>query len=236
MDLPDGGFGFEYCCNRSFSVDNVRIERSLNPATKVDKEGDDTTATVEQIREMIKTRRNKLNEDLAKLSASRPAEPGRLAVVGDYSPELPAVPLLIRGEHNNPGELVPAGAPHVLAEPNNPIELDRLNKVNRERSTSTGRRLAFADWLTRSESRASGLLARVTVNRWWSYHFGRGVVDTPENDSPRVTRLSGSTARRKRLETEVAPPADPEIGRLSTAGLFYGKDAHRKDAHRKSAT
>src|SRR5207253_5526506 len=25
-DLPDGGFGFEYCCGRSFEVDNVLIE------------------------------------------------------------------------------------------------------------------------------------------------------------------------------------------------------------------
>ena len=27
-DLPDGGFGFEYCCGRSFVVDNVLIEAS----------------------------------------------------------------------------------------------------------------------------------------------------------------------------------------------------------------
>ena len=27
-DLPDGGFGFEYCCGRSFVVDNVVVEHS----------------------------------------------------------------------------------------------------------------------------------------------------------------------------------------------------------------
>ena len=27
-DLPDGGFGFEYCCGRSFAVDKVVIEAS----------------------------------------------------------------------------------------------------------------------------------------------------------------------------------------------------------------
>src|SRR4029079_181712 len=28
QDLPDGGFGFEYCCGRSFTVDNVIVESS----------------------------------------------------------------------------------------------------------------------------------------------------------------------------------------------------------------
>ena len=46
---------------------------------------------------------------------------------------------------------------------------------------STGRRLAFARWLTTPESRPAALLARVTVNRLWQNHFGVGIVATADN-------------------------------------------------------
>ncbi|MGB0581758.1 MAG: PSD1 and planctomycete cytochrome C domain-containing protein [Limisphaerales bacterium] len=40
-------------------------------------------------------------------------------------------------------------------------------------ATSTGRRKALADWITRSDNQ---LATRVIVNRIWQYHFGRGIV------------------------------------------------------------
>jgi hypothetical protein len=43
---------------------------------------------------------------------------------------------------------------------------------------STGRRLAFAQWLSDS---ANPLTARVAANHIWLRHFGRGIVPTPEN-------------------------------------------------------
>jgi cytochrome c553 len=42
-------------------------------------------------------------------------------------------------------------------------------------TNSTGRRTAFAEWLTQSEN---PLTTRVIVNRVWQYHFGRGLVRT----------------------------------------------------------
>tara|TARA_Y100001934_G_scaffold11661_1_gene14755 strand:- start:451 stop:3522 length:3072 start_codon:yes stop_codon:yes gene_type:complete len=39
--------------------------------------------------------------------------------------------------------------------------------------TSTGRRKALADWITRPDNQ---LATRVIVNRIWQYHFGRGIV------------------------------------------------------------
>ncbi len=39
--------------------------------------------------------------------------------------------------------------------------------------TSTGRRKALADWITRPDNQLS---TRVIVNRVWQYHFGRGIV------------------------------------------------------------
>ena len=42
--------------------------------------------------------------------------------------------------------------------------------------TSTGRRLAFARWLTSTDN---PLTARVAMNHLWLRHFGRGIVNTP---------------------------------------------------------
>jgi len=43
---------------------------------------------------------------------------------------------------------------------------------------STGRRTAFARWVTSPEN---PLFARVMVNRIWQHHFGTGLVATPDN-------------------------------------------------------
>jgi hypothetical protein len=43
---------------------------------------------------------------------------------------------------------------------------------------STGRRTALADWITRPDNQ---LATRVIVNRVWGYHFGRGLVATPND-------------------------------------------------------
>ncbi len=45
-------------------------------------------------------------------------------------------------------------------------------------ANSSGRRLAFANWVTSPENR---LTSRVMVNRIWQHHFGRGIVRTPNN-------------------------------------------------------
>ena len=44
--------------------------------------------------------------------------------------------------------------------------------------STSGRRLAFARWLT---SGTNPLVARVLVNRVWLHHFGRGLVGTPSD-------------------------------------------------------
>ena len=45
-------------------------------------------------------------------------------------------------------------------------------------ANTTGRRLAFAKWITDPQNR---LTSRVFVNRIWQHHFGRGIVRSPNN-------------------------------------------------------
>src|SRR5690606_35464990 len=49
-------------------------------------------------------------------------------------------------------------------------------------ATDPGRRAALAEWLAHPEN---PLTWRVIVNRVWHHHFGRGLVDTP-NDFGRM--------------------------------------------------
>jgi hypothetical protein len=50
--------------------------------------------------------------------------------------------------------------------------------VPNEKSNTSGRRLAFADWVTSSDNR---LTSRVIANRVWQHLFGRGIVRSPNN-------------------------------------------------------
>ncbi len=204
-DLPDGGFGFEYCCGRSFTIDNVLIESS---------DGSPAGLAAEQVFAAEQARRQQaLSESIAALESQRGEPLGQLAFAADLAPEPPKTPLLERGDYKSPKEWVEGAAPAMVSEPNNPAE---LNALADERST--GRRLAFAQWLTRPDSRAAGLLARVTVNRWWAHHFGVGIVATPEN-----------------LGYSGAPPTHPELLEFLSAEFvqngWSAKALHRLILH-----
>ncbi len=71
-----------------------------------------------------------------------------------------------RGQHKNPGTEVPKRFPLVLAGTDQP-----------EVETGSGRR-ELAAWLGSEEN---PLTARVLVNRVWVWHFGEGLVRTPNN-------------------------------------------------------
>ncbi len=73
----------------------------------------------------------------------------------------------VRGNHLTLGEEVPRRFPRVLAGENQPpLESSRSG------------RLELAGWLTRPNH---PLTARVMVNRLWLWHFGEGLVSSPEN-------------------------------------------------------
>ncbi len=83
--------------------------------------------------------------------------------------------LLRRGEHQIPGELVGPGVPSVLTDGRTPFVAEPPFPSGTPR---TGRRLAFARWLTSPEH---PLTARVFVNRVWQHHFAAGLVRSTEN-------------------------------------------------------
>jgi hypothetical protein len=74
--------------------------------------------------------------------------------------------VLLRGNPNMIGEQVEPGVPGVL-------EAAPPTFVN-----GPGKRSALADWLT---DRRNPRTARVMANRIWQYHFGRGIVPTPND-------------------------------------------------------
>ena len=181
-DLPNGGFAFELCCGRGFQVDQVRINTSPRVGTP---EHERWLAYEGALKTQVQER----DRLLAVLKAQRLPKPGRIAWVSDVRPEARPVPLLKRGNPKTPGEPV---------EPAFPGFLDRGQKLPAAmpvpHGRTTGRRLAWAHWLTAPGTPQSALLARVTVNRIWQQCWGVGLVETSEN-----LGLSGS------------PPTHPEL-------------------------
>jgi hypothetical protein len=106
----------------------------------------------------------RLRKELVALVKDKPDEPMAMAV-GEGT--ISDVRIHLRGNHLTPGRLVPRGLPRILAG-------DRQPPVD---SLQSGR-LQLAQWLTRPNH---PLTARVLVNRIWRWHFGQGLVRSPDN-------------------------------------------------------
>ena len=100
-----------------------------------------------------------------------------IAWVTDVLAQPPPMHVLNRGNYDAPGPIVVPAGLTVLCDGSPYLDV----KVPYSGSHSTGRRLAFARWLTDPNARASALFARVMVNRIWQHHFGAGIVATPDN-------------------------------------------------------
>jgi hypothetical protein len=86
-------------------------------------------------------------------------------------PEVPATFILRAGELSAKAEKVEAGFPECVA---GKVDAAKIPF----RGDSTGRRIALAEWIARSQN---PFTARVMVNRIWQYHFGEGLVRTPSD-------------------------------------------------------
>jgi len=108
--------------------------------------------------------------EATKLRATKPAE-GFVMALTEVKGQMPVSKLFNRGDHDQPKQVVQPGELGILASPQ--IEPFKPVPVS---SGSSGRRLAYAQWLT---SGKHPLVARVLVNRFWLNHMGRGIVNTP---------------------------------------------------------
>ena len=96
-DLPAGGFGFEFCCDRSFIIDNVAIE-SFAPT-------DGKNPLTEFLAE-LKAKRQPLDEAMKSKTALTAAKPGKIAWTTDLIDQPPQTHVFLRGNYHTPGDAV----------------------------------------------------------------------------------------------------------------------------------
>ncbi|MEX1230500.1 MAG: DUF1553 domain-containing protein [Planctomycetaceae bacterium] len=108
----------------------------------------------------------KLRDELTSLQSELPKLPETMAV-SDSAPE--NLRIHLRGSHLNLGHEVPRHFPRIF-ETN--VEVAPLETVERSG------RLELARWLTQP---SHPLTSRVMVNRVWLWHFGKGLVRSPDN-------------------------------------------------------
>lgn len=120
----------------------------------------------------------KMDAEVAKVRGTKPKEEflrilTEPTITSDKPDAIPQTHLFHRGDYRSPRHTVTPGGLSVMAADNEPFRIEP-NDDSRE---TTGRRLAYARWLTNGEHPT---LARVVVNRIWLNHFGQAFVATPD--------------------------------------------------------
>ena len=136
---------------------DVYIQRSGPMAASRDQEAEFTPEAREQLK-VLRARQ----EEMQKTS---PPEPDMASAVQEGEPIDQKV--FIRGDYGNHGEAAPKAVPVMLASYGRPAQNFR----------GSGR-LQLAEWITSPDN---PLPARVMANRIWQWHFGEGLVRTPDN-------------------------------------------------------
>ncbi|MHC5541836.1 DUF1549 and DUF1553 domain-containing protein, partial [Singulisphaera rosea] len=113
--------------------------------------------------EATKAELKKLRDALAELEKTAPEMP---TIMGVKEGKAVAARIQIRGNHLTLGDEVPRRFPTVLTSSKTTIDKERSG------------RLELARWLVDG---SHPLTARVMVNRIWRWHFGQGLVLTPDN-------------------------------------------------------
>ncbi len=115
-----------------------------------------------------------LREQRGKVEAAYGKLPPRKSAlsVAKIHVQPPETFILQRGNPTSKGEKVEPRFPAIFSSPK-PVIPER-----KEGARSSGRRLVLANWIASPDNL---LTARVMANRVWQYHFGRGIVRSPNN-------------------------------------------------------
>jgi len=114
-------------------------------------------------------------EEIEKTKAEE-IEPNFMWSLWDMSKEASPTYLLLRGNYLTPGPEVQPGILSVLDDPGDPFTFP--DPMEHPEWNHTGRRLTLAKWLTQPNH---PLTSRVFVNRMWQWHFGEGIVSSPDD-------------------------------------------------------
>lgn len=116
----------------------------------------------------------KFDARIGEVRAQKPVEDFVMALTEVPGRAAPVTRLFHRGDFQQPQAEVPPGELSVCTADSAPMDI----APQAEGRPTTGRRLAYAQWLT---SGRHPLVTRVAVNRLWHHHFGRGLVGTPSD-------------------------------------------------------
>ncbi len=136
--------------------DGARIEALLKTIAGL-KEQNDAMETPATDKKKIKAALTEVQRELEQIPSAMAPHEGTVA----------DAPILVRGSPSSPGAIVPRGFLRVIHTVDTP----------KPGTAGSGRR-ELADWLAHP---AHPLTARVIVNRVWLWHFGEGLVRSPDN-------------------------------------------------------
>jgi hypothetical protein len=151
---------------------------------------------------------------------------GAFAGTGPNGGKPRIIHVLARGDVQNPRETVGPGALPVIPGVPGRFSLD-------DAAPEGVRRAALARWIT---DRRNPLTWRSIVNRVWEYHFGRGLVDSP-ND---FGRMGQQPTHPELLDWLAAGFRDggqsfKELHRLIVTSATYRQSSNETEASRKAA-
>jgi len=118
----------------------------------------------EQLKAEPKASLKKLRDAVVAFEKAAPEIPSAMGVTEG---KVSDVPIHIRGNADRLGKVMPRAVPVVLSKAYAPAFPEKASG-----------RLELANWIA---SPSNPLTSRVMVNRVWRWHFGRGIVPTPDN-------------------------------------------------------
>jgi hypothetical protein len=116
---------------------------------------------------------------IAAVEIEKPASPPVALALTDAKPEPVDSYFLARGNPDAKQEKVTLGFMAALPGCDDPRFMPAT--LRPADAVTTFRRAALAEWITDVDYGAGRLTARVIANRLWSYHFGNGIVRTPND-------------------------------------------------------